>query len=370
MAFYSGTIVKEKPRKKSPILGIFLFFLVALIASGIYLVTMSPFKDRIAYYRCYVQTSVASTEFGEQNVVHSITVNKGDQPLDIGRKLQQNNVIKDASDFLCYVRKIDAGAKIQAGYYEIQTPVSIEQVVPLLQNAQIPTVRVTIPEGLRLDEIAIRIDTAMGKSNTIKKFDSEEFIKLATSAEHTDKFELTKNKHTLEGFLYPDTYDLEKNADAAKVIDLLTSTFTTKVTNNTTLSTTKTLTPYNTVVLASIIEKEAGKNFEEKQTIAGILLKRLANNWLLEVDATFLYEKKDWKATITAQDKTRNTPYNTYLKAGLPPTPICNPGLDSIRAVLSPKDSAYWFYLHGTDGSVHYAKNYDEHLRNIDLYLR
>jgi UPF0755 protein len=369
MAFYAGSLVKERPKKKSSAFGIVLFLLVLLIGGGFYLVTASPYKDKINYYRCYVQKDIATKQFGNTQL-HAITIVAGDTPLDIGTKLEEKGIVDNAADFLCYVHKIDAGNKIQAGYYEIQTPVSIEQLVPLLQSARVPTVRVTIPEGLRLDEIADRIDTAMGKENTIKKFDKAEFLALTTDKEFIDYLAVTKGKKSLEGVLYPDTYDIEKNADATKILTLLLDTFTRKVVDNSTLMVSKSLTPYNIMVLASIIEKEAGKSYEEKQMVSGILQKRMSSGWLLEVDATFLYEKKDWKAPITVQDKANNTPYNTYIRSGLPPTPICNPGVDSILAALSPKSSSYWFYLHGNDGIIRYGKTYDEHVQNISLYLR
>jgi UPF0755 protein len=198
----------------------------------------------------------------------------------------------------------------------------------------------------------------------------DEFLAFTTDRQVVDSFSYTKGKPSLEGFLFPDTYVIAKNATTREVLDLLLTTFSDKITASAPISTSKELTPYQVVVLASIIEKEAGKSYEEKQTIAGILLKRMKNGWLLQVDAAFLYEKKDWKAPITAQDIATNTPYNTYKRLGLPPTPIDNPGLDSIKAVLFPKTSSYWFYLHGTDGIVHYAATNDEHLRNKSLYLR
>lgn len=369
MAFYSGKIIKEPARKKSPFLMIMLTLFVLLGVGG-YLAYSHPLvQSRLTLYRCYWNPTVIS-RMGTKQGIAMITITPGEDPLTIGKDLEKKGVIHSATDFFCYIRKIEAGNKIQAGYYEIQLPVTLEQVVPLLQNSRIPTVRITIPEGLRMDEIAERIDTGMSKDNEVKKFSKTEFLGLTEDKEYIASLPHTQGAKSLEGFLFPDTYEFAKNATAKEIIDILTSTFSRKTTTTAPLDGSKTFTPYQVLVMASIIEKEAGKSFEEKQMVAGILEKRYKNNWLLQVDATFLYDKKDWKAPITLQDKASNSAFNTYKHLGLPPTPICNPGLESIRAVLEPKESAYWFYLHGLDGNIRYGRTIEEHNRNISLYLR
>ncbi len=368
MAFYSGRMVKETPKKKSPFLAILTTFVILLAVGGYFLLTNKTVSEKLALYRCYWDPKVI-TQISSGKEIVPVTISAGLEPLQIGKQLQDKGIISRATDFLCYVRKIDAGNKLQAGYYEIQQPVSLEQLVPLLQSSRIPTFRVTLQEGLRMDEIANKIDAAMGDENSIKTFSKSEFLTLTTDKTFLDTFSYTKGKTSIEGFLFPDTYEIAKNSSARDVIELLTKTFARKVSETTLDSSTK-LTPYQVVVLASILEKEAGKSFEEKQTIAGILMKRMENNWLLQVDATFLYEKKDWKAPIYQADKENNSLYNTYKRIGLPPTPICNPGIENIKAVLAPKSSPYWYYLHGTDGVVRYGKTLAEHQQNISLYLR
>lgn len=363
-------MVKEQTKKRSPIGFILISLLLAFAAFVFYVVNTPSVKSKIDTYRCYWDGSLITRTQTTRTDLQPITIVQGQDPLSVGRLLQEKNVIQNANDFLCYVHKINAGDKIQAGYYEIQLPISIEQLVPYLQSSRIPTARITIPEGLRYDEIADRIDNSLGKENTIKQFNKDEFIALATSAETLAELPYLKGKPSAEGFLFPDTYEVAKNATSKEVFELLTGTFRRKVIEGTELTATKELTPYQVITLASIIEKEAGKSYDEKRTVAGILLKRMKNDWLLQVDATFLYEKKDWKAVIYQQDKLSNSAYNTYKKMGLPPTPISNPGLDSINAVLDPIESKYWYYLHGTDGAIRYAQTNEEHIRNIDLYLR
>ena len=129
------------------------------------------------------------------------------------------------------------------------------------------------------------------------------------------------------------------------------------------------------ITLASIVERE-GRTASDRPVIAGILLKRLRANWPLETDATLQFalgyqpqEKTWWKKEITVEDKKIDSPYNTYLNTGLPPGPIANPGLQSIKAVIYPEPTDYWYYLHDSKGVAHYAKTLDGHNANIAKYL-
>lgn len=130
------------------------------------------------------------------------------------------------------------------------------------------------------------------------------------------------------------------------------------------------------IILASIVERE-GRSAEDRPIIAGILLKRLKADWPLQTDATLQYalgyqarEKSWWKKSLTLEDKNVRSAYNTYLNPGLPPGPISNPGIESIKAVIYPKESEYWYYLHDPAGSVHYATTIEEHNANVAQYLR
>lgn len=375
MASYSTEKIRpEKTTKKGSFLipGILLFI---IIATGGVVFALDRFDIvKIQNYSCYWDYSKVTEKLTPSDTTIqkvSILIESGDSVLKIGQKLQEKGIVSSPEYFACYVRKTNAGEKIQAGYFELPVPISIEQTVPLLQVAKVPSIRVTIKEGLRLDEIAEVIDVALSTENPIKAFDKSKFIELSSDPTVLAKYDYLKGKTSLEGFLFPDTYDIQKNTTTEEVIDLLTATFKRKVLDQLGGQLQiQNLTTYDVVNLASIIEKEAGRNFEEKQMVADILLRRMRDGWLLQVDATFLYEHKDWKHVITVQDKATNTPYNTYLRKGLPPTPINNPGFDSIRAVLTPKGNQYWYYLHGNDGQIRYGVTYDDHLRNIQNYLR
>jgi UPF0755 protein len=184
-----------------------------------------------------------------------------------------------------------------------------------------------------------------------------------------------------EGFLFPDTYLFPKTASAELVVNKMKQTFNKKLSNkiksdikgsNYTLS--------QMVTLASIVERETVTD-EERPIVAGILFKRLEAGWPLQADAAVQYAKANakcqkakveckWWPKLTRQDLEIDSLYNTYKYRGLPPGPIANPGLSSIKAVVYPKESPYWFYLHEGDGSIHFASNLEEHNNNIEKYLK
>lgn len=258
-----------------------------------------------------------------------------------------------------YLKVTNMGSKIQAGSYNIPKNLSIRELTNTLQEGKEQDIWVTIPEGLRKDEIAKIVETELSKVETTS-FSSEEFIALTTDEEFINTLGLEIPLTNLEGFLFPDKYALSPSSTTKSVIEVLVGNFKKKVENEYT---------YDDIVMASIVERE-GYTSDDRPIIAGILLKRLREGWLLQADATLLYPVKDWKHIITVQDKENDNPYNTYKKNGLPPTPICNPGIQAINATRNPEESAYYFYIHDKDGTPHYATTLEEHNANVNKYLR
>ena len=175
--------------------------------------------------------------------------------------------------------------------------------------------------------------------------------------------------------MFPDTYLIPKDATAQIVANQLRSTFTSKV-EQSIIGNLKTSSSLEEVVtIASLIEREA-KTAQEKPIIAGIISNRIKLGMLLQIDATVQYIKgydsneNTWWPQVTRDDYTRGkSPYNTYTNLGLPPAPIANPGIDSIRAALEPQETEYLYYIHDTEGKVHFAKTVEEHNRNVRDYL-
>ncbi|KKP66163.1 MAG: Aminodeoxychorismate lyase, partial [candidate division WS6 bacterium GW2011_GWE1_34_7] len=164
----------------------------------------------------------------------------------------------------------------------------------------------------------------------------------------------------LEGYLYPDKYAFSNTATTEEVLKIFLDNFKKKV---------GTEDSYEDLIIASMVERE-GYTSSDRPMIADIIKRRLDEGWLLQIDATLLYPEKDWKHIITDIDKKKDNLYNTYKYAGLPPTPICNPGLEAINATRNPQSNNFYFYIHDKDGNVHYAETLAEHNRNVEKYLR
>jgi len=258
-----------------------------------------------------------------------------------------------------YLKINNLSPKLQAGVYELPLNLNIIELIQTLQNGKNQDVWVTIPEGLRKDEIAEILEEELTE-NSNSKFLKSDFLDLTTDSTYISTLGLIQGIPDLEGFLFPDKYAFPLDSTAETVIEKMVDNFKNRIGNDYT---------YQDIVLASIVERE-GNNATDKPVIAGIIIKRFNEGWLLQTDATLLYPVKDWKHVITVTDKEDDNPYNTYKKIGLPPTPICNPGLESVKAVQNPTESDYYYYIHDNDGNPHYGRNLEEHNSNVAKYLR
>ncbi len=301
-----------------------LIFIIALIAISVG--TLLWVKEKVAPF----STDTKKVDF---------LITKGSSVSQIGNNLEKNGLIKNAIVFKFFVQATSSQNKIQAGEFQLSPNMTMFDVLETLKKGP-AELWVTIPEGLRHDEIADRFTKGLSKNEVFKA----EFIKLA---------------QPLEGYLFPDTYLFPKDVTVGKVIEKMETTFTKKIGTNIGL---------DQLIMASIIERETKGN-SEKPIVAGILFKRLNNSWPLQVDASIQYAKGDWKP-ILISDKNLNSRYNTYKFQGLPPGPISNPGLASIQAAMNPEDSEYWYYIHDDSGKIHYAKDIDEHNENIRKFLK
>jgi UPF0755 protein len=171
-----------------------------------------------------------------------------------------------------------------------------------------------------------------------------------------------------EGFLFPDTYFFLPNATTESIITTLRATFDEKTSEVKGDITASGHDLEDVVIMASLLEKEAS-NYRDQQMIAGVLWNRLEDDMLLQVDATFLYTIGKGTFELTRSDLASDSPYNTYKHKGLPPTPIGNPGLRAIQAVLNPVEHEYLFYLADSDGVTHYSVTHDEHVRKKRIYF-
>jgi UPF0755 protein len=253
----------------------------------------------------------------------------------------------------------EEGLTIESGEYVLNQTMTPRQIADALQHGYAGEIVLTVPEGRRLEEIA---DLAANIG-----VDRAEFMALAsTPAEFQHAFLQDLPQGTsLEGYLFPDTYRLPENVGARELIERMLSNFETKVNYS---DATRPL--YDVVVLASVVEREAVLA-AERPTIASVYLNRLDNGIKLDADPTIQYalgQPGDWWPQITVDHyNSVDSPWNTYLYAGLPPSPIANPGAASIQAVLAPADTDYIFFMRdcdADDGSHLFAVSSEEHMAN------
>ncbi len=278
-------------------------------------------------------------------------VSRGEGVKNIASRLAQNNLIRSPTGFYVMVKLLGIERSLQAGDFRLNRAMDAKAVALELTRG-ILDVWVTTLEGWRIEEVAAKVAKELN-------IPEGEFLKYAR-----------------EGYMFPDTYLIPKEASPAAVADMMRENFDRRVSDIRDGIARSGLTFDEVVVLASIVERE-GRTDDDRPVIAGILLKRLLAGWPLQTDATIQYalgyqpmEKTWWKTALYEEDKKITSPYNTYRTTGLPPAPISNPGLSSIRAVLLPTDSSYWYYLHDPQGGVHYAETIAEHNANIESYLR
>lgn len=285
------------------------------------------------------------------NSLQEFLITRGSSVAKIGKDLKNAGLIKNDIVFKFYVQVTNSQNKIIAGEYELAKSLSLMEIVDILKKGP-KEIWVTIPEGLRREEVALRFANALEKDTSF----IDEFVVL------------TENK---EGYLFPDTYLFAKTASAQNIVNRMLSVFDTKVGQVT----------KDQLIMASLLERETLLD-NEKPLVSGVLYKRIENGWPLQVDATLQYalansrlrtmdikQIKFWEVP-TAKDKEVDSPYNTYKNLGLPPTPISNPGLSSILASKNPQASEYWFYIHDKTGKIHFARDLSEHNSNIQKYLR
>ncbi len=279
----------------------------------------------------------------------TIVIKPGSNVTSIANLLVDKGLIRSSAIFKLVVRYYHYDDKLQAGLFHLSPSQSLKEIIFSLMHGQDDR-WLTIPEGFRREQIA-------------------ELLSKNFSLSQSQFLELSKQK---EGYLFPDTYLIPVNTTSQQVLDLLLANYQKKLQPLQPLIKKSSLTEYQIITLASIVERETLSD-QEKPIVAGILLKRLRHNWPLQVDATIQYilgKPGNWWPVPTLADRKINSPYNTYLNLGLPPTPIANPGLASIKAVLQPQDSSYWFYLHDNQGHIHYATTNQEHQLNINRYLK
>jgi UPF0755 protein len=318
--------------------------------------------------RAYINTrrSELDRPAGDDNAPLTLVVETGETGREVADALQGMGLIKDPRLFRYYLS--EEGLTVEAGEYVLNQTMTPREIAEALQRGMADEMVLTVPEGRRLEEIA-DLAAAVG-------INRDEFMALAAAPANgtTAGFDFLGDRPanaTLEGYLFPDTYRLPKDANARDLIERMLANFDAKVSSEMRAqAVAQGRTLYEVVVLASIVEREAVLA-GERSTIASVYLNRLDNGIKLDADPTIQYalgQPDDWWPQITIEHYTVvDSPWNTYLYAGLPPSPIANPGLGAIQAVLVPDETDFLFFMRdcdADDGSHLFATNQEQHLAN------
>ena len=274
----------------------------------------------------------------------------------IAKQLASENLIRSSIMFQLMSRLSGASRDLKAGTYQLSGSMTLMNIIEQLKTGRVETRRFVVPEGLTVAQI--------GKLWESEGFGTAEaFTRAASSPQWRDKYKI--EGQTLEGYLFPNTFQIADGTPPdihiEMMLDLFDRLWTSKLSEEAELLQ---LSRYEVVTLASIIEREA-KHAHERPLISAVYHNRLRRGWRLEADPTVLYALGNPKRQLTRVDLELDSPYNTYRQKGLPPGPICNPGMDSILAALRPVSTSHLYFVAIDDGKHHFSTTLKEHQKMI-----
>ena len=338
----AGLERKRKRRRRVLVPLVFVLPLAALVAGA------------------YVWWRIQLDPPGAPGSAITVTVAKGWGVRDIADELAHQKVIGSSLAFNAYV-KIHHGGPFDAGDYHLRRHLGVAAAVRTLELGPVITyVTLRLPPGLWIGEVAKQVQKQMPGLSAAR------FLAVARSDAVRSKYE-PASVHSLEGLLFPDTYRFTKDNREIDVVRTLVKRFD-AVADTAGLGRVRVpgLTPYQVVVVASLVQEEAGID-RDRPLIASVVDNRLRARMLLQIDATVLYALQVRKPSNTPSDRANPSPYNTYAHTGLPPTPIGSVAKVSLVAALHPATTDYLYYvLAGADGHHAFAATYAEHLKNVD----
>ena len=298
----------------------------------------------------------------------------------ISENLEEQGLIKDKFLFDFYVILKRGEKKLQAGEYYLSPSMSTATIAKKIISGDTAKEILTIPEGWNLRDIGWYFENK-------GMFMAEELFELAgfplidyfqikdlpTRKDFSDEFDFLKDKSnnvSLEGYLFPDTYYVERAEELESIVRKMLDNFDKKLIadfREEIQNQNKTI--FEIIIMASLLEKEV-KTLEEKEIVSGILWKRRYFEFPLQVDATIIYITGKKTIKVSKEETQIDSPYNTYKYFGLPLGPICNPGIDSILAAIYPEDSQYWYYLSPPEGETIFSQTLEEHNIAKAQYLK
>jgi len=340
-----------KRKKKNSSIRIFTIFLIVLITGVLILVMPTNMSNKSVF----------------------ININKGESITSIATKLKENGIIRYKDVFKYAVRFGGYDSKIKSGTHKFSNGQNLIAVIKeITKSPYVENIKVTIPEGYTIAQIQDKLDTLKDKSSLLNKGFSN--ITLNVSVKSFPHLYC----NSLEGYLFPDTYVVFSDSNSLDLIKLMLENFNRRVTDkyyNDILATGERYfnagdydeALYEVLTVASLIEREV-KVPSERKTVASVIYNRLQKNMPLQIDATVSYvpgKSTNNKSKTLYRDLKKKSPYNTYKIRGLPKGPICNPGIESIKAAIFPENTDYLYYVAQRDGSHVFASTFEEHKKNI-----
>jgi UPF0755 protein len=361
---------------KATIAVIAMLFLGAAICVGVLLVAsggnVNDFvQTQLARFRLSSQQEMLDRPTGTDGTPIRFVIASGESPRSIAQNLLAQGLIADADIFVDYVRSENLDVQLEAGTFFLYRTESTRQIAQALTDSASSQFIFSIIEGERIEEIAFnRVD-----SNRFFDFSGAEFFAVVgpgtlQNSVFAQRVGLPSGA-SLEGFLFPDTYQLPAAVTPIMLRDILTEQFLARITDDLQQAAQQQgLSLYEVVTLASIIQREAVR-VDEMPAISGVYRNRLAIGMKLDADPTVQYgmgfQNGTWWPQLTVADyQNVLSPYNTYRSIGLPPGPIASPGLSAIRAALFPTQSDFYYFRARCDGSGYhnFARTFEEHLTN------
>lgn len=316
---------------------LFLFFVVVLAAGGAAWAIFEPFGPSAETF---------------------VDIAPGSSTLQIARQLQSAGVIRTQFAFDLW-RRVRKG-KLKAGEYRFDHPAPLTEVYDRIARGDVYTVAVTVPEGSSIFDVATRLEQA-GIGTREEFLDQQPQLTNLIS-------DIDPHARTLEGYLFPQTYRFPRKATPAQVAAAMVREFRVEAA---VIGLKENV--HDVVTLASLVERETAVD-AERPLVASVFENRLAKHMPLMTDPAVIYGlevRKDWRGAIHASDLKLDTPYNTYLHAGLPPGPVANPGLPSLRAAMDPAHTKYLYFVAAganPQGKSLFASSLEEHTRNVSGY--
>ncbi|NSW56715.1 MAG: endolytic transglycosylase MltG [Armatimonadetes bacterium] len=336
---------------------IVLLAVIAVVIVAVYMTVVLPrVQERL------LEAPDASP--GAASVV--FVVKSGQTAGQIARDLEKAELIRSAKAFQAMLKRKDWGTKLKPGVYRLQRSQDAEQIAQQIVNQETWRIRVSIPEGLSLTQIAERIEKAGALGGGPHLPRAAEIRKAATAQAVEKRLGVTVPTPTAEGYLFPATYEFPAGASASEVVDEMLTAFRDRfLSRNQDAIERSGRSLHEIVTLASIVEREAAAD-KERPLVARVFLNRIDIGMKLESCATVQYALGKHKTRLLYEDLKVASPYNTYIHRGLPPGPICSPGEASLLAALKPGETDALYFVSRNDGTHVFSRTFAEHQRAIN----